>query len=99
METSAHDIAMHSRSRITELRASSLDEKDMATLRASGDDVVTAFLDNDGQLFDTKLGLVDHRVRKVVSEATITGLLKEKMLADFGSNVMVRASVYLFSYP
>lgn len=99
METSAHDIAMHSRSRITELRASSLDEKDMATLRASGDDVVTAFLDNDGQLFDTKLGLVDHRVRKVVSEATIMGLLKEKMLVDFGSNVMVRASVYLFSYP
>ena len=32
------------------------------------------------------------------SEATIIGLLKEKMLADFGSNIMVHAFVDLFSY-
>lgn len=90
METSAHDIAMHSRNRIADFRVSSLDKKHQDKLSKSADAATTTFVQNDGLLFDTALGQVDLRVREMVSEATIMGLLKERMLADFGSNIMVR---------
>ena len=91
MDTSPHDIALRARVRIGQLRAKDLSKEHVNLIAASKDASLKNWFAGNDFIFDTTNGVVHTVASAVVSEATVMGLLKEKMLADFGSNRMVSA--------